>query len=70
MSLENNLINSLEMEDKSTDRENTITMNKHYLKQIKTKKSFDINYSKNQKTDIKNENPLLLKEILRKIKWL
>ena len=62
MSLKNNLINSIEKDDKSTDRENIITTKKHRLNPIKIKKPFDINYSKNQTIDVKKENPLLLKE--------
>ena len=50
------------MDDKSTDRDNTITMNKLHLNPIKIRKSFDFNYSKNQAIDINKENPLLLKE--------
>ena len=62
MSLLQNNVNSLETDDKkSTDRENSIAINRLHLNPIKIKKHFDNHYSKNRTIDINNENPLLLK---------
>ena len=67
MSLHYNKDNSLEIDEKSTKRD--ININKNQLKPIKINKSYNSSaYPKRQTINIKNKNPLFLKDEKKLIK--